>query len=246
MFLITLLALGLVAMLYASVGHGGASGYLAVLAFAGYPAESIRATVLVLNIIVSGIALIRFSSRWGLKRDLLTPLTLTAVPCAFIAGRFWSLDETAYRMAIAAILVFAAWSLATSRTPAAERALVRPPWALLLAVGGVVGLVSGLVGIGGGIFLSPILIFSRWANERQTSGVSAAFVLLASLAGLLGLYFQHGNFDIRPIELAAFAATVATCGFIGAGFGAHRSKPLALRRLLSVVLLIAAAKLVLT
>lgn len=244
MFALTAVLLALVATLYASVGHGGASGYLAVLAITGYPPETVRATALGLNIVVASIALLRFSRRAGLRLDLLLPFAASAVPCAFIAGRFWSLDEHAYRVAIALVLLFAAWRLAIKPKDTAERPR-KPPLPVALAIGAVIGLASGLIGVGGGIFLSPLLILLHWATAKQAAGVAAAFVLLSSIAGLAGLYLQLGTLPLDPGEFTMFAASVAVGGFIGAELGSGRFNTLLLRRALGVVLVVAAIKLVL-
>lgn len=245
MLALTAITLALVATLYASVGHGGASGYLAVLAITGHPPETVRATALSLNIIVSSIALARFAKSAGLRVNLLVPFAIAAVPCAFIAGRFWSLDERVYRVAIALVLVFAAWRL--SIRPPSETKPVRkpPPVPVALGIGAGIGLISGLIGVGGGIFLSPVLILLGWATAKEAAGVAAAFVLLSSIAGLSGLYLQLGALPLHTGELGLFAAGVAVGGFVGASLGAARFNPLLLRRALSVVLLIAALKLVL-
>ncbi len=245
MFALTAVLLALIAMLYASVGHGGASGYLAVLAITGYPPETVRATALGLNIVVSSIALVRFARRAGLRLDLLLPFAASAVPCAFLAGRFWSLDEQAYRVAIALVLLFAAWRLAIKPKDTGESRRKPPPLPVALAIGAVIGLASGLIGVGGGIFLSPLLILLQWATAKQAAGVAAAFVLLSSIAGLSGLYLQLGTLPLHPGEFTIFAAAVSVGGFIGAELGSGRFDTQLLRRALSVVLVIAALKLVL-
>ncbi|TVS00774.1 MAG: sulfite exporter TauE/SafE family protein [Phycisphaerales bacterium] len=245
MLALTAIALALVALLYASVGHGGASGYLAVLAITGQPPETVRATALSLNIVVASIALARFARRSGLRLDLLIPFAAAAVPCAFIAGRFWSLDEQAYRVAIALVLLFAAWRLAISPKDTGESPRKPPSLPVALAIGSAIGLISGLIGVGGGIFLSPVLILFRWATAKQAAGVAAAFVVLSSIAGLSGLGLQLGTLPVHAGELGLFAACVAVGGFIGAELGSGRFETRLLRRALSVVLVIAALKLVL-
>lgn len=241
MLLITSISLLCIAVLYASVGHGGASGYLAVLALAGEPPHIIRPTALILNILVSSIGLARFAHRGHFRFALLWPFVVTAVPCAFFAGWKWSLDAGVYRAILALILLFAAWRLLVSQSP--DDSPSRPlPHSAALIIGAGIGLLSGLIGVGGGIFLSPVLILFRWANTRETAAVSAAFILISSIAGLTGYWFQFRAFDLDPVHLSAFAAAVIVGGFVGATFGAHRFPPIILRRALALVLFIAAAK----
>jgi uncharacterized membrane protein YfcA len=242
----TAIALALVAMLYASVGHGGASGYLAVLTLAGYPSEHVRATALTLNIVVSFIALIQFTRHGGLRLDLLVPFALTAVPSAFFAGRYLALDDRTYRVAIGLVLGYAAWRLACDRAGSPDEPPRQLPRGVALGAGALIGVVSGLIGVGGGIFLSPLLILMRWSTAREAAGVSAAFILLASVAGLLGLALHHGSVPVHSDDLAIFAACAAGGGVLGASLGAGQFKAMLLRRMLSLVMLIAAAKLCLT
>ncbi len=242
----TAIALALVAMLYATVGHGGASGYLAVLTLAGYPAENVRATALTLNIVVSFIAFIQFTRHAGLRPELLVPFAVTAVPCAFLAGRYLALDDRTYRVAIGLVLGYAAWRLSFGHDGAGDEATRPLPRGVALAAGALIGVVSGLIGVGGGIFLSPLLVLMRWSTTREAAGVSAAFILMSSLAGLLGLTLHHGTMPVRGDDLAIFAACTACGGMLGASLGAARCKAKLLRRMLSLVMLIAAAKLGLT
>lgn len=244
---LVVLALALIALLYATVGHGGASGYLAALALAGYPPDTVRATALMLNIFVATIAAIRFTRQSRLRLDLLMPFAITAVPCAFIAGRFWTLDGSAYRTAVAFVLLFAAWRLNLRTSAVDDETPQQPlPRKVALLIGAAIGCVSGLIGVGGGIFLSPVLILCRWASTRETAGVAAVFIVLSSVAGLLGLGLQLGGLPLKPFETTAFIAAACIGGTIGAGLGARRFKPILLRRLLATVLVIAAAKLIIT
>lgn len=237
-------ALLFVAIVYASVGHGGASGYLAVLALAGEPPDTIRPTALSLNVIVSTVALLRFAGRGHFRWRLFWPFAVTAVPCAFLAGWRWSLDEGAYRIAIAAVLLFAAWRLATASKT--ERDAHAPaPLAAALPIGAAIGLVSGLIGVGGGIFLSPILILCGWASAREAAAASAAFILVSSLAGIAGLVAQFGALNVRSPDIALFALAVLIGGVVGSTIGASRAPQTMLRRILAFVLLFAAIKLVL-
>ena len=237
-------ALFVIAFLYASVGHGGASGYLAILALAGMESATIRPIALILNLLVSAVALLRFVRHGHFSWSILLPFAVTAVPCAFIAGRFWSLDARYYRIALGITLIFAAWRLLISTSNTADQ-IKKIPLLPALAIGGVIGLVSGLIGVGGGIFLSPILILCYWATPRQTAAVSAAFILFSSIAGLAGLGLQSGGFHLDVRQVALYAVAAVAGGFVGSSLGASRFDPLALRRVLAVVLIVAAVKLTL-
>lgn len=235
------LAVLVVAGLYASVGHGGASGYLALLALAGQPPATIRPTALLLNVLVSTIALFRFAGQGHFRWSILVPFAVTAVPCAFLAGWAWSLDPRYYRAMLALVLVYAAWRLVLVNAAPSEpiRAI---PWRWALPLGAAIGLVSGLIGVGGGIFLSPLLIIFNWATPRQTAAVSAAFILLSSVAGLAGLLLQPGPLGIEPGPFAALAAAAILGGFFGSTLGALRFDAILLRRVLAAVLVVAVLK----
>lgn len=240
----TALALLVVAMLYASVGHGGASGYLAVLAVAGHPPEVIRPTALILNVLVSGVALVRFAGRGYFRWRTFWPFAATAVPAAFLAGWHWSLDAAAYRIVLGLVLLFAAWRLSLAKTGnEGEPRPVSVPIGMLVGVG--IGAISGLIGVGGGIFLSPILLFGGWATARESAAVAAAFVLVSSLAGLGGVWMQYETLPVEAGDLAVFAVAVGIGAVIGSTLGVSRFNPVVLRWALAVVLAVAAAKLIL-
>lgn len=235
------LAVFVVAGLYASVGHGGASGYLALLALAGEPPATIRPTALLLNVLVSSIALFRFAGRGHFRWPILLPFAVTAVPCAFLAGWGWSLDTRYYRAMLALVLVYAAWRLVAAGATSMEPVRAIPlRWALPL--GAVIGLVSGLIGVGGGIFLSPLLIIFNWATPRQTAAVSAAFILLSSIVGLAGLLLQRGPLGIEPGPFAALAVAAVLGGLAGSTLGVARFDAILLRRMLAAVLVVAVLK----
>ncbi len=241
---LTAAALFLIAVIYASVGQGGASGYLAVLALAGEKPESIRPLALSLNVLVASIALMHFGGRGHFRWAYFWPFAVTAVPCAFLAGWQWTLPAGPYRIVLGLILLFAAWQLARSRseTDGADRAF-RLRWAL--PAGAVIGLLSGLIGVGGGIFLSPLLILSGWAAPRAAAAISAAFILASSLAGLGGLALQHQRFPVDASELLPYGIAVVIGAFLGATLGVSRFNPLVLRRVLALVLTVAAIRMVL-
>lgn len=232
-----------VAALYASVGHAGASGYLGVMALAGLGAASARPTALLLNAAVAVLATWRFASVPGLFRwRLFWPFAVTSIPAAWLGGSL-PLDDRAFRMAVGALLLFAAVRVAGSAS-AVEPGAPSPP-ALLpaLVCGGAIGLLSGWVGVGGGIFLSPLLLGLGWATMRQASAVAAPFILVNSLAALAGRGVDLGQV---PQELWLWAPAVVAGGWVGATYGSRVGAARTLRRLLAAVLVVAGAKLLLT
>lgn len=232
----------LVAALYSSVGHGGASGYLAVLSLCAIPRDEMKATALVLNVLVAGIASIAFIRSGHFKWRLTWPFILASIPAAYFGGR-WHVSEHVYGLLLGLALLVAAGRLLNLLAPtdsANEPQTLRLTAAL--PVGAGIGGLSGLIGIGGGIFLSPILLFTRWATVKETAATSAVFIVVNSLAGLCGNFTRH-QFSLTPF-LPIIAA--ALCGgLVGSYLGARHSSPQLLQRLLAAVLLLAAGKLLL-
>lgn len=234
------LAIACVAALYASVGHGGASGYLAVMSFLILNPALMSTTALLLNVLVAGMGTIQFFRAGHFSRKLAWPFILLSIPSAF-AGGLIRISEASYMLLLAAVLLFAAYRLIRGASPKQEESPKLPPQTVAVISGGGIGLLSGIVGVGGGIFLSPVLILMKWATTKQTAAVSAFFILVNSLAGLAGRYVRDGLEvgAIWPLVLAAGAG-----GLLGSFWGARRSTPRTLRLLLGIVLLIAAFKLV--
>lgn len=230
----------LAAALYASVGHGGASAYLAVLSLAGLATAFIKPCALSLNIAVSGLALALFWRAGHVPLRRLWPLVLASAPAAFLGGCL-HVNPVLFKILLALALMAAAWRLVLP--PAEAREVSRDMrWRVALPVGGIVGLVSGLVGVGGGIFLTPLLILGGWAGTKEASGLSAAFIFINSLAGLAGFMVQGGHV---PLETLGLLPAVVAGGALGAAWGSGVARPLMLRRALGVVLIIAAVKFVL-
>jgi hypothetical protein len=237
------LALTVVAFLYASVGHGGASGYLAVMALASVAPVAMKPSALVLNLVVAGIGSVQFARAGYLRWRTLWPFALGSIPFAFVGGAL-RLPVGPYKVVVGAVLLLSAARLfltATSDAKAEPAQEVDPPLAVALPIGAVLGLVAGLTGVGGGIFLSPILLLMGWANARRTAAVSAVFIVVNSLAGLLG---HVASLASVPHEVLLWAPAVAVGGLAGSRLGSRRLPDAAIRRMLAVVLLLAGAKLI--
>jgi uncharacterized protein len=226
------------AILYSSVGHAGASGYLAAMAFAGMAPAPMRPTALVLNLLVASIATVRFARAGYFSWRLLWPFALGSVPFAYVGGGI-TLPGDWYRALVGLVLWVAAVRLWLNLTVSRQER--QPPVIVAVLCGAGIGLLAGLTGTGGGIFLSPLLLFLRWAETRQTGGVAAAFILLNSLAGLAG---NPASLSNLPADLPLWAAAVVIGGLIGAEIGSRRIGTPAFRRVLGVVLLVAGGKLI--
>ena len=231
------------ALLYSTVGHAGASGYLAVMALFGVAPAVMKPTALTLNVLVALIASARFYRAGRFSWRIFWPFAVASVPAAFLGG-WLALDARVYRVVVGVVLLYAAWRMyGTARAGGEEPATHPPPTAAALPLGAGIGLLSGLTGVGGGIFLSPVLLLTRWAGVREASGVAALFILVNSVAGLLG---HLSGAPALPSGLPLWAAAAVAGGWIGAGYGSRRLAVPTLRLLLAAVLVVAGAKLILT
>lgn len=240
----TLLLAGLfllAAALYSSVGHAGASAYLAAMALVGIEPAVMKPTALCLNVLVASIATVEFARAGCFRWRLFWPLALTSAPAAWASGRI-DLPAEWYNPLIGSMLLFAAYRMAFSSTQegaaSGEPTPPQPGWLAVLGTG--IGVVAGLTGTGGGIFLSPLLLMLGWADTRRTAGVSAPFVLVNTLAGLAA--WAGGGRPLPP-QIPLWAAAAVLGGLVGAYFGSRRLRGLPMRRVLAVVLLIASVKL---
>ena len=228
---------------YAAVGHGGASAYIAAMALAGIAPQEIRPVALLLNVVVSSIATWKFWRARHFHWRLFWPFAAVSVPLAYIGGAI-TLPGQAYKVLVGAVLLYAAWQLWRSGRRGDEMRRVREPpvfWCML--IGAALGLLAGLTGVGGGIFLSPLLLMLGWAGTKQTSAVAAPFILVNSFAGLAA------TFVAKTASLPGYtwilAVTVLVGGWVGAEYGSRRFANPLIRRVLAVVLAAAGAKLVL-
>jgi len=233
--------LPLVALLYASVGHGGASGYLAIMAIWSFPISVMKPTALVLNLFVAAISFIAYMRKGHFNWELFLAFALTSVPFAFLGGMI-EVNTTIYKKILALLLVFAILKmlglLGKDNTEIKEVAVWKG-----LTIGGVIGFFSGIIGIGGGIILSPIILLMRWGTMKQAAAVSSAFIWVNSASGLMGHLCRGVSIEPQAYLLVGFALTG---GLLGGYLGSMKFNTLVLKRLLAFVLVIACVKLFLT
>ena len=240
-----LLAAGmlLAAFVYASVGHGGASAYIAAMALAGIAPAEMRPIALALNILVSALATWKFWRAGHFRWRLFWPFAAVAIPFAYLGGAI-TLPGGIYKIVVGLVLVYAGWQLWRSFRAGEEMREVREPAIpLAMAIGAAMGLLSGLTGVGGGIFLSPLLLMLGWAGTKRTSAVAAPFILVNSIAGLAAGFIAGSA--VLPAWTWALAVAVLAGGWLGAEYGSRRFTNPVVRRFLAVVLGVAGAKLVL-
>lgn len=227
---------------YASVGHGGASAYLAAMALAGIAPQEMRPVALLLNILVSALATWKFWRAGHFRWRLFWPFAAVSIPFAYIGGAI-TLPGQAYKVLVGLVLLYAAWQLWHSVRAGEEmRELSEPPlrWAML--IGAAMGLLAGLTGVGGGIFLSPLLLMLGWAGTKQTSAVAAPFILVNSIAGLAAIILAKSA--PLPSYVWILAPAVIIGGWLGAEYGSRRFANPVVRRMLAIVLALAGAKMI--
>lgn len=237
--LLIYLSVLLVATLYSSVGHGGASGYLAIMSLFSMPIATLKPTALTLNIIVSLIAFIQFYRSGFFDKKLFLMLAVVSIPSAFLGGKV-SIDPTYYKQLLGVFLFFASARLIIPFTSEKENQ-VNPSLPILLVIGASIGLLSGMLGIGGGIILSPVLIFLGYADVKTSAGISAAFIFVNSIAGLLGQIQQGISFNSSMTFMVALAVIG---GIVGSTIGSKKLNQPIMKKVLAGVLIFAAMKLV--
>jgi len=238
--LLLCLAIAVVAFLYSSVGHAGASGYIAVLTLFGFSASVIKPSALVLNILVAILATFQFWRAGYFSWKLFWPFGLLSIPAAFLGG-YLHLPLSLFKLLLGVVLLFSALRLFLKPGEVAE--VSSPGLGSALSVGAGIGFLSGLTGTGGGIFLTPLLLFCRWARLRQAAAVSALFILVNSIAGLIG-YIGSG----RPVPSFVLTLVPAAVGggMLGSYLGSRKLPVHAVQILLACVLVIAGIKLIFT
>lgn len=234
-------AIFVMAALYSSVGHAGASGYLAAMALAGLAPAVMKPTALTLNILVALVAASRFYRAGYFSWRIFLPFAASSIPFAFVGGAL-QLPGSVYQKLVGLALLFAAFRLWMHAAARAEAGAKPVPLPAAVALGALIGLLSGITGVGGGIFLSPVLLLAGWAETRQASGVAAAFILVNSVAGLAG---HLASVRMVPDSIYLWGAAALAGGLVGTELGRRRLAPVTLRRLLSAVLVIAGLKMLL-
>jgi uncharacterized membrane protein YfcA len=234
----------LIAVLYSTVGHAGASGYLATMALLAFPPNVMKPTALALNILVALVTSYRFYAAGYFSWRLFWPFAIASVPLAYLGGGL-TVALNIYKSLVGVALIFAAAHLLIRyRASGSDENNIRlPSVPISMLVGGFIGFVSGLTGVGGGIFLSPVLVIAGWAGLRQTSAIAAVFILVNSVSGLVG-HLQKGG--TLPEHFPIWAVVVVAGGFIGSSLGATKINNPVLRVLLSIVLIFAGIKIAAT
>ena len=231
------IVLALVAFLYASVGHGGASGYLALMALMGIETHFMRSTALTLNLFVSSVAFINYSRKGYFRLRILLPFVLASMPMAYLGARL-NVDPKVYKIILGIFLIVATLRMVIK--PKEKEAIL--PFSILLAaiIGAFLGFFSGMIGIGGGIILTPILVLLGWANLKEAAAVSALFIFLNSATGLAGV-FQTGYEVVPNFYLWVIVGVVA--GLLGSWIGSSKISLAGLRWVLAGILIMASIKL---
>ena len=230
----------IVAFLYSSVGHGGASGYLALMAVFSFPSDMMKQTALLLNLFVAGIAFYQYYKGGYFNRSLFLFFALGSVPAAFLGG-LWSLDTWLYKKILGFILFFAiARMLFKKESTQQKNKQVAAPIGLIIGI--VIGLFSGLIGIGGGIILTPVILLFHWGTMKEAAAVSALFIWVNSASGLFGQLSSGVDLTTNAFVLVGLALVG---GIFGSYYGSQRWNNRRLEYFLALVLTSAGIKLIL-
>ena len=236
-----LILLFVVALLYASVGHGGASGYLALMALYGFAPEVMKPTALILNLFVSLTSFLLFLKGGHFKWKIFFPFALASIPMSFLGGTI-ALDAHVYKLILGILLLFPVIRFFILPNTDDKDLKISNIYISVL-IGAFIGFLSGLIGIGGGILLSPMLLLLKWTNQKQTAAISALFIFVNSLSGLFG-QLSHG-IKMQP-QMLSFVAIAFAGGLVGAWLGSLKYNQKVLKYTLAIVLLMASLKLILT
>lgn len=232
--------IALAALLYSSVGHGGASGYLAVMALFGLDPALMKPAALTMNIFVTLLLLSRLSRAGHLNWRLFTPFIITSIPMAYLGGGY-TVNSSVYQIIVGLALILAMWHMLFT-TENQDKVSMPVIW-IALPVGGILGFISGLTGVGGGIFLSPLLLFFNWTSMRGSAAIAAAFILVNSIAGIAGYATTAHEW---PDGIPALVITALIGAIIGSELCLRRLAPDHLRKVLAIVLAIAGIKMIAT
>jgi len=233
-----LLTLPIVAFLYASVGHGGASGYLALMAIFSFAPETMKPTALLLNLFVAGIAFYHYYKAGYFNKKLFLSFALASIPLAFVGGMI-EVDASIYKKVLAVLLIFAILKMLNVFGKESKYIKQVKLWQGL-AVGAIIGFFSGLIGIGGGIILTPIILLLHWGKMKEAAAVSALFIWVNSAAGLIGQISSGVKISSQAFILVGVALVG---GFLGSYYGSRKFNNSLLRYVLAFVLIIASVKL---
>lgn len=233
------LILFVIAALYAAVGHGGASGYLALMALYGIAPKEMKPTALVLNLFVSMTSFIQYYRGGHFRLQIFLPIAAASIPLAFLGGMI-HIEDIVYKKILGVLLLIPVFRFFFFKSPD-DHDLKKPNLYLSLIFGGIIGLFSGMIGIGGGILLSPVLILLQWTNQKQTAAISAAFIFVNSVAGLGGMLTKPVSFTggMWMYVACAFAG-----GLVGSYLAASKLNQNGIKYVLATVLLMAAYKLI--
>ncbi len=238
---IFLLILPIVSFLYSSVGHGGASGYLALMALFSFAPETMKPTALLLNLFVAGISFYYYYKEGFFNKKLFLSFSFTSVPLAFLGGTI-DIDASLYKKILAGLLIFAILKMLNVFGKESNTVKQVKLWQGLI-VGGIIGFFSGLIGIGGGIILSPVILLLHWGKMKEAAAVSALFIWVNSASGLIGQLSSGVVLEKASFVLVAIALIG---GVLGGYYGSKKINNKNLRYILAFVLIIACVKLVLT
>lgn len=236
-----LFILPIISFLYASVGHGGASGYLALMALFSFAPETMKPTALLLNLFVAGISFYYYFKEGFFNKKLFLSFAVTSIPLAFLGGTI-EIDAAIYKKILAVLLVFAILKMLNVFGKESENINQVKLWQGLLA-GGIIGFFSGLIGIGGGIILTPLILLLHWGNMKEAAAVSALFIWVNSAAGLVG---QLSSVVTLQTDMFVLVAIALIGGVLGGYLGSKKLNNRSLRYLLALVLAIACSKLFFT
>ena len=241
---VLLFALFVIAALYSSVGHGGASGYLAILSLTVYASQDpswLKQHAWSLNLLVAGLAFLAYKKEGFYNSKLAISFMITSVPAAIVGGLL-KVEHGIYDTLLSMTLIFAAWRLMMIKDRKSEEVFVEKPLLYIpVIVGAIIGFLSGIIGVGGGIFLSPIILLFGWADAKTTAGIAAVFIWVNSAAGLVGNSIS-GQLEIEIGVLLPFAVAVILGGLVGSRMGSNVFSQQTVRRVLVSVLILAALK----